>query len=104
MENMYDDIFLILLNNFPGIENIIENAKDYYEKLDNFDNYTLTEKFVIFNEALHVAHYSGSMISDYINLNDVDADFLDEMSDRDVSDWNDELGELGIRKYKENNK
>ena len=95
MKKVFVDFKQGLYDNFSGVDDILDDAEDYIEKLKNFDSLTFKEKNVIFNEALNLFHYSGLIASDYAKL-DVTGEFLDEMSDRDVSDWDEELKEIGV--------
>lgn len=95
MERIYDDYLQGLYDNFPGIEGVIDDVKGFHEKLLDFESLTFKEKNVIFNEALNLFHYSGLIASDYAYL-DVTGEFLDDMSNKDVSEWDEELKEIGV--------
>lgn len=58
---------------------------------------SLSDKFVAFHKALNVTHSSGSIMTYYVDDYGVDESDLDKLSNRGVSDWDKELGLLGVK-------
>jgi len=81
---------------YQGIDEIVSDNKEHLEKLKNISNNPLNTQFVIFSAALNGVHVTGDMIEHYDNDFNISKDDLDELSNKDVSDWNKELKEIGV--------
>lgn len=80
-----------------GIVDTRENIEELSSKLQGAQTAPLKQKMVIINEALNAAHQTGPML-DYISNThyNVDKKFLDNLSNKDVSEWDEELKEMGV--------
>ncbi len=80
-----------------GIVDTRENIEELYSKLQEAQSTPLKQKMVIISEALNAAHQTGSMLDYISNKHDnIDKKFLDSLSNKDVSQWDEELKEMGV--------
>ncbi len=84
-----------------GIEATRERIEDGVELLNDIESdaqqFPVQQLFGKLNEIVNLTHQSGGM-TDYLeNRYSIDAAFLQGLSDRDTSDWDEELQELGVQ-------
>lgn len=80
-----------------GIVETRENIEELYNELQEAQNVPLKQKMGIINEALNAAHQTGPMLDYISNKHDnIDKKFLDSLSNKDVSEWDEELKEMGV--------
>lgn len=70
--------------------------RDMGKKLLNINNLPLEKKFAILNEAINLTHNVGYFMFHYNRLFKIDKSDLDKLSNLDVSEWNEELREIGV--------
>ncbi|KKN96823.1 hypothetical protein LCGC14_0164670 [marine sediment metagenome] len=84
-----------------GIEATRERIEDGVEVLEKIEadaqQFPMQQLFGKLNEIVNLTHQTGGM-ADYLEGRySIDATLLQELSDRDTSDWDEELQELGVQ-------
>lgn len=89
-----------------GIEEVRDNVENMYENLKNASN--ITENIIWISLSLNAMHMSGNIISDYsidhldentydiYDDTDISQEDLTNLSNLDVSEWNQQLKEIGV--------
>lgn len=90
-------IWLKKIKNNKKLNDVIQNIIKYKNILSNINNYSIKEKFMYINESLHITHRGGSIL-DYSShtIFRIYEYYLNELSNQDVSEWNEELREIGV--------
>jgi len=80
-----------------GIVETRETIEEIDYELKNLKNKSLKDKIVTINIALNTSHQTGSML-DYIEEEhyNVDKFLLDELSNKDTTEWDEDLAKMGV--------
>lgn len=84
-----------------GIEATRDRIEDGVEVLEKIEadahQFPMQQLFGKLNEIVNLTHQSGGMAEYLESRYNIDAAFLQELSDRDTTDWDEELQELGVQ-------
>ena len=80
-----------------GIEETRQRIEELFEKLKNIDNVSLKDKILTINFSTNATHQTGSMMDHFETRFNVSKTDLDILSNQDVSHWNKELKEIGVK-------
>lgn len=76
----------------------VEEATGTLEAIEsNARQFPVQQLFGRMNEIVNVAHQTGGMVDHLEERYKIDAAFLQELSERDTSDWDEELTEIGVK-------
>lgn len=79
-----------------GIDETRDKVERVYKQLVNIEKYPIEKQFMILNIAKNTNHQNGSMMEYYESKWEIGYDDLERLSDMDVSEWDDELREIGV--------
>jgi len=79
-----------------GIDETRQNVEDVYNDLQNINSFPLKKQFALINIATNTAHQSGSIMDYYEERFNVGKSDLDVLTNKDVSEWDKELREIGV--------
>lgn len=71
--------------------------RDMGKKLIKINDFPLNKKFMILNEAINLTHNVGYFMFHYNELFGINKSDLDKLSNKDVSEWDKELKEIGVK-------
>lgn len=76
----------------------IEEAAKTLEAIEsNPQQLPVQQLFGKMNEIVNIAHQNGEMVEYLEERFNIDATFLEQLSERDTADWNEELQQLGVK-------
>jgi len=79
-----------------GIDQTRDKIEDITNQLNDIEKYSLEKAFALINIAKNTSHQNGSMMEYYEERWGIDYVYLKNLSDMDVTEWNNELEEIGV--------